>query len=371
MYIHQRKGWPNFFFNHNQISALLAEVRHAQGILLGRMEHLGFEFKQEANFNILSHDILKTSAIEGENLDLTQVRSSLAKRLGIQLPLFKSPNRHVDGIVEVLLDATQNHNKPLSKKRLCAWQAALFPTARSGLREILVGNWRSKSADPMQVVSGPYGKEKVHFEAPDSKRIALEMKQFITWFNAHNEIDLVLKSALAHFWFITLHPFEDGNGRIARALSDLMLARCEQSPHRFYSLSWQIEKEREDYYRALEQSQKGTLDITTWIQWFLECLKRAINNSQVVLQDVLLKTQFFGQNSAQKLNSRQQKVLNKLWEGFEGKLSSGKYAKFAKCSQDTALRDIQQLIEMKILKKEEGGGRSTAYVLEKTTPDFS
>ncbi|MBF0491651.1 MAG: Fic family protein [Deltaproteobacteria bacterium] len=363
MYIHERKQWPHFSWDSQRLGALLADVRHWQGRLLGRMEALGFSLREEATLKALTQEVVKTSQIEGESLNTEQVRSSIARRLGIKIVAPRPVDRSVEGIVEVLLDATRHFESPLTKKRLCAWHAALFPSGRSGLREISMGAWRGKSSGPMQVVSGPYGHEKVHYEAPSYNRLAKEMKDFLQWFNAENETDLLLKSALAHFWFVTLHPFEDGNGRIARALADLLLAKSEGSPQRFYSLSSQIESEREDYYDILEKCQKGSLDISPWMEWFLNCLKRAILKSEETLEDVLGKSKFWKIHAEELFNERQRAILNRLLDGFQGNLTSSKWAKLAKCSQDTALRDLNDLVERKILKKNNAGGRSTHYRL--------
>ncbi|MCG3147919.1 MAG: hypothetical protein PCFJNLEI_01360 [Verrucomicrobiae bacterium] len=363
MYIHERNDWPKFQWDQARLAVLLAEVRHRQGRRLGRMEGLGFRLRGEATLTTLTQDVMKTSEIEGEKLDPEQVRSSLARKLGMDVGSAIRVGRNVEGIVEVMLDATRNHNAPLSKKRLFDWHAALFPTGRSGMQSIVVGGWRTASSGPMQVVSGPLGREKVHYEAPSSDRLNKEMTGFINWFNAVPETDLVVKSALAHFWFVTIHPFEDGNGRIARALGDLLLARAEQSAQRFYSLSAQIQQERNRYYDILEKSQKGSLDVTPWIEWYLNCLQHAIVGSEQTLEAVLTKARFWEAYAGQSFNDRQREVINRLLDGFEGKLTSSKWAKLTKCSQDTALRDISDLLERQILDKDEAGGRSTSYRL--------
>ncbi len=363
MYIHERKQWPHFTWDRGSLSQLLADIRLRQGKLLGKMEALGFQVCEQATFKTLIQDVLKTSAIEGEKLDAEQVRSSLARRLGIKEKSPKPIDRHVEGIVDIMLDATRGYQAPLSKKRLYHWHSTLFPTGRSGLRDIIVGSWRNKSSGPMQVVSGPYGYEKVHYEAPSHDRLAGEMEAFFAWFNKEKETDLVIKAALAHFWFVTIHPFEDGNGRIGRAIADMLLARSEGSPQRFYSLSSQIESEREDYYNILETCQKGSLDISGWIEWFLNCLKRAIDNSEQTLQDILGKSDFWKKHSDKSFNERQRSMINLLLDGFKGNLTSSKWAKISKCSQDTALRDINDLLEIKVLKKDNAGGRSTHYQL--------
>lgn len=363
MYIHEHKDWPEFRWNQAALAGLLADVRHWQGRLLGRMEALGFHLREEATLQTLTQDVVKTSEIEGEKLDAVQVRSSLARRMGLDTGALPRVDRNVEGIVEVMLDATRQHDKPLTAERLFNWHAALFPTGRSGMRRITVGAWRTKQSGAMQVVSGPIGKERVHYEAPESARLKKEMSHFIKWCNTASDLDPVIKSALAHFWFVTIHPFEDGNGRIARAIADLMLARSEKTAQRFYSMSAQIQHERNDYYNVLEHCQKGSLDITEWLEWFLNCLKRAIAASEKTLEAVLMKAGFWKARAGESFNERQRKVINRLLDGFEGKLTSSKWAKLTKCSQDTALRDISDLVDRKILAKDEAGGRSTSYTL--------
>jgi Fic family protein len=362
-YIHELPDWPEFAWNHEKVAGLLASVRHRQGRLLGRMEALGFPLKAEATLQTLTLDVLKSSEIEGELLDRAQVRSSIARRLGMDIGALASADRHVDGVVEMMLDATQNHAKPLNATRLFGWHAALFPTGYGGMHKLLVGQWRDDAKGPMQVVSGGFGKERVHFEAPAAKRLKKETAAFLKWFNAKDDLDPVLKAGVAHLWFITLHPFEDGNGRIARAIADLTLARSEESPQRFYSLSAQIRLERKTYYDLLERTQKGGLDITAWLDWFLECLGRAIDCAEATLGDVLRKSRFWHTHGTEPFNDRQRQLLNRLLDGFEGKLTSSKWAKLAKCSQDTALRDILELVERGILIRDAGGGRSTSYSL--------
>ena len=364
MYIYESKDWPKFKWDQAKLAELLAEARHRQGRLLGRMEGLGFQLRGEATLTTLTQDVIKTTEIEGEKLDPEQVRSSLARRLGMDVGRSPRIGRDVEGIVEVMLDATGKSAVPLSEERLFGWHAALFPTGRSGMQSIVVGGWRTASSGSMQVVSGPVGREKVHYEAPIADRLKKEMAAFIRWFNAAPETDLVVKSAFAHFWFVTIHPFEDGNGRIARALADLLLARAEKSAQRFYSMSSQIQQERNAYYAVLEKSQKGPLNITPWVEWYLNCLQHAIAASEKTLEAVLVKARFWEALAGQSLNERQRMVINRLLDGFEGKLTSSKWAKLTKCSQDTALRDISDLLERKILAKDEAGGRSTSYQLQ-------
>ena len=363
-YIHQNAGWPNLRWDHARLLPLLAEIRHRQGRLLGRMERLGFQLRAEANLTTLTADVTQSSAIEGEHLDAAQVRSSIARRLGLDFGGNVKTSHDVDGVVELMLDATQKYADALTVERLFSWHAALFPTGRSGMRRITVGDWRPASAGPMQVVSGPLGRERVHFEAPATKRLRQEVAAFLAWFENTKGIDPVLKAGIAHFWFVTLHPFEDGNGRISRAIADMALARAEGARERFYSMSTQIEAEKKQYYLKLEQSQKGGLDITAWLEWFLGCLDRAITGAEIGLAVVLKKATTWERiNNRTSVNERQRKVINLLLDGFEGKLSTSKYAKLAKCSADTALRDIKLLVDQGLLIQEEGGGRSTSYRL--------
>lgn len=362
-YIHQQEDWPAFGWRREALADALASVRHKQGRLLGRMEGLGFSLRNEAMLRTLTEDVLKTSEIEGEKLDTEQVRSSIARRLGLDLGATPFVDRNVEGIVEMMLDATGKYAAPLSKNRLFAWHASMFPTGRSGMRKIIVGAWRDDAGGPMQVVSGPVGRERVHFEAPAAPRLEEEMAAFLQWFNSATEIEPVLKAALAHLWFVTVHPFDDGNGRIARAIADMALARSEGTHQRFYSMSAQIRQERSAYYDMLEATQKGALDISAWMSWFLQCLERAIDRSQETLGAVLRKARFWEARAGEALNERQRKVLNRLLDGFEGKLTSSKWAALAKCSQDTALRDIQDLVERGLLIRGPGGGRSSSYAL--------
>ena len=362
-YIHELPNWPKLTWDQERLASRLAAVHLRQGRLLGRMEALGFKLREEAVLQTLTIDVLKSSEIEGEFLNPEQVRSSVARHLGIDVGKKIHVDRHVEGTVDMMLDATQNFEAPLTSERLFGWHAALFPTGHSGLHKIIVGQWRDDSKGRMQVVSGPISKEKVHFIAPKSNKLKSEMSAFIKWANKKNDVDPILRSALLHFWFVTIHPFDDGNGRIARAIADWALAQSENSSQRFYSMSSQIRLERETYYDILEKTQKGSLDITDWMIWFLECLERALSGTEVTLADVFRKTKFWEKYVNKKFNDRQRLVLNKLLDGFEGKLTSSKWAKLAKCSQDTSQRDIQSLIEQKILKKDEAGGRSTSYSL--------
>ena len=362
-YIHNRKDWPGMTWDHERLAGPLAGVRHRQGRLIGRMEGLGFSLRNEAVLQTLTEDVLKSNDIEGEKLDRDQVRSSIARRLGLDVGGLVAVDRHVEGVVEMMLDATGHYADPLTKERLFAWHAALFPTGRSGMTKIAVGRWRGVQSDPMQVVSGPIGREKVHYQAPDAKRVPREMQAFLKWFNAPPAIDPVMAAGLAHLWFVTIHPFEDGNGRIARAIADMTLARSENSTQRFYSMSAQIRLERKAYYDTLEQTQKGGLDTTPWLEWFLCCLDRAIEGAEHVLAGIFLKAHFWKAHTDKPFNERQRAMINRLFNDFEGKLTSSKWAKLAKCSQDTALRDIDDLVKRGVLVKEPGGGRSTSYAL--------
>jgi len=364
-FIHTQEDWPRFRWNHESLAERLAGVRHEQGRLLGRMETLGFKLRQEAVLRTLTEDVLKSSEIEGEKLDAEQVRSSIARRLGMDIGGLKAADRDVEGVVEMMLDATRNYEQPLTAERLFAWHASLFPTGRSGMRRIRVGAWRDDSSGPMQVVSGAAGRERVHFEAPAAERVDSEMRNFLDWFNGNAETDWVVKAGLAHLWFVTIHPFDDGNGRIARAIADLALARSEQSSQRFYSMSAQIRQERAAYYDILERTGKATMDVTPWMDWFLACLGRAIEGAQATLGNVLSKARFWDAVGDSPLNTRQRLVLNRLLEGFDGKLTTMKYAKLAKCSHDTALRDILPLVDRGILVRNPEGGRSTTYALAK------
>jgi Fic family protein len=363
-YIHQKEDWPNFYWKQESILELLSKVRNRQGRIMGRMEALGFNGQAAAVIKNLTIDVVKTSEIEGEQLKENEVRSSIARRLGITIEDKVKVSRTVEGIVEITLDACTNYEAALTKERLCSWQAALFPTGRSGMHKITVGDWRKDDKEPMQVVSGAMGKEKIHYEAPESLLLENEMNKFLFWFNNEQTIDPVIKAALAHFWFITIHPFDDGNGRIARVVADMQLARSDKSAQRFYSMSAQIRAQRNEYYAMLEKCQQGTMDITAWMKWFLQCLQNALEATSEVLSDVLIKSTFWEQHHDENLNTRQRYMLNKLLDGFEGKLNTSKWAKINKCSTDTALRDIQALLELQILRKEDGGGRNTAYELK-------
>lgn len=364
IYIHEKDNWTDFVWDEKRISLKLGETRNLQGRLLGKMESLGFDLQNEAVLNTLTLEIVKSSEIEGEILDLEQVRSSIAKRLGIELAGAIETERHIDGIVEMMLNATQQYSLPLTKERLFGWHSALFPTGWSNMYRIIVADWRKDSSGPMQVVSGALGKEKIHFEAPSSDRIEEEMKKLIEWIENESGVDAVLKAAIAHLWFVTIHPFEDGNGRITRAITEMLLARSDKSSRRFYSMSSQIRVERKEYYRMLEKTQKGNSDITDWILWFLESLTNSFELTTETLSKIFSKADFWKAHSTTIFNERQQKMLNKLHDGFEGRLTTSKWAKICKCSQDTALRDIQDLIGKDVLQKEIGGGRSTNYELK-------
>ena len=362
-YIHDRKDWPKMTWNTERLAGQLAGVRYRQGRLIGRMEGLGFSLRNEAVLQTVTEDVLKSNEIEGEKLDKDQVRSSVARRLGLDIGGLIPVDRHVEGVVEMILDATGHYADPLTEERLFGWHAALFPTGRSGIAKIAVGRWRDAQSAPMQVVSGPIGREKLHYQAPEAKRVSGEMRAFLEWFNAPPPIDPVMVAGLAHLWVVTVHPFEDGNGRIARAIADMALARSENSTQRFYSMSAQIRLERNAYYDTLEQTQKGGLDVTSWLEWFLGCLDRAIEGAEQILADIFRKARFWEAQTRTPFNERQRAIINRLLDDFEGKLTSSKWAKLAKCSQDTALRDIDDLVKCGVLVKEPGGGRSTSYAL--------
>ncbi len=362
-YIHELPDWPTFRWDNGRLAASLAAARHEQGRLIGQMEALGFKVREEAVLRTLTQDVVKSSEIEGEDLDTDQVRSSVARRLGMDIGGLQPADRHVEGVVEMMLDATQHYEQALTADRLFAWHASLFPTGRSGMHPIRVAVWRDDSAAPMQVVSGPVGRERVHFEAPAAARLEAEMQRFLDWFNGNTTIEPVLKAALSHLWFVTIHPFDDGNGRIARAIADMTLARSEGSSQRFYSMSAQVRQERADYYRILERTQQGTLDITPWMAWFLGCLTRAIEGAKAVLSGVIARGRFWDGLRDVALNDRQRMMINRLLDGFEGNLTTSKWAAMTKSSSDTALRDIQQLVERGVLVRNAAGGRSTSYSL--------
>ncbi len=364
MYLYNNQNWPIFEWNSEKLLPLLSYVRNRQGKLIGKMGALGFELRNEANLEILTQEIIKSTEIEGEFLDREQVRSSIARRLGLEISGLVYSERNVDGIVDLMIDATKNYDQELDKERLFSWHNALFQTGKSGIYKIIVGNWRDDSTGPMQVVSGALGKEKVHYQAPPAAQLENEMRIFFDWFNLEQNTDLVLKTAIAHLWFVTLHPFEDGNGRISRALSDMLLARSDEQSYRFYSMSTQIRKERNSYYDLLEKTQKSGLDITSWLEWFLKCLLHSIENSETLLEKIIYKHSFWLKHSRLNINDRQRIILNMLMDDFEGVLNTTKWAKIGKCSQDTALRDIQDLIEKGILIKSVQGGRSTNYEIK-------
>jgi Fic family protein len=368
-YIHQLSQWPDLRWDRQPLESQLGKVHQQQNLLLKRMQDLGFTFRREAELKALTEEILKSSEIEGEKLNSAQVRSSVARWLGMDIGGLKSVDRNVDGVVEMMMDATQKYAEPLSEERLFAWHAALFPTARSGMRPIKVGGWRDDQSGPMEVVSGPIGRERVHFEAPVAQKLPAEMHAFLEWFGAENEKDWIAKAALAHLYFVTIHPFDDGNGRIARAIADMALARSENRRERFYSMSAQIRQERDEYYGVLEQTQKGSLDVTRWMAWFFGCLERAIQGAESTIGAVERRSRFWESISNFRLNQRQQYVLNLLLDDFEGKLTTSKWAKLTKSSQDTATRDISDLVEKGVLKRDPGRGRATSYsAVEPPTP---
>lgn len=363
MYLWEQTDWPTLTWDEASLARSLAHVSKEQGRLLGKMETLGFELRSEAHLRTLTEDVVKSSEIEGEKLKRDQVRSSIARRLGLDIGGLVPADRNVEGVVEMMLDATSNYAYTLTEDRLFAWHASLFPTGRSGMDKVRVGDWRDDGSGPMQVISGPVGREKIHYEAPPADRVADEMAKFLRWFEQPGDIDPLLIAGLAHLWFVTIHPFDDGNGRIARAISDMALARSEKTGQRFYSMSAQILREHKGYYDTLEWTQKGELDVTRWQDWFLNCLLGAIEGAQETLAAVLDKGRFWERFAKEPLNERQIKILNRLLDGFEGNLTTSKWAKIAKCSQDTAYRDILNLIDRGALKKDAGGGRSTSYSL--------
>ncbi|MFI5022692.1 MAG: Fic family protein [Alphaproteobacteria bacterium] len=368
MYIWELPDWPHFRWNAELLLNPLATARLKQGRLLGRMGRLGFDLQLEAEVQAITEEALKSSEIEGEILNRETVRSSVARRLGVPDAAIAPEDRRVEGIVELTLDATRNFAIPLTRERLFAWQAALFPTGFSGLRRVKTGGWREDNQGPMQVVSGGIGREKVHFEAPPAARVEAEMQAFLTWFNQPQTIDGVMQAAIAHLWFVTIHPFDDGNGRIARALADMCLARSENSSQRFYSLASQIRRERPEYYASLEHTQKGDLDITGRVAWFIECFSRAIDAAELVCAGVLRKADFWQRHALVPLNERQRKVLNRYLDGFEGKLTTPKWAKIAKCSVPTAQRDIKDLVDRHLLVRNEGGSKNTSYSVASSRP---
>lgn len=362
VYIYEKEGWPNFFWDKEKIAQILLNVRYLQGELIGKMSVFGFDLKNYTHFSNITNNVIKSSEIEGEYLNTEQVRSSVAKRLGMDVGGLVSAEKKVEGIVEMTFDATHNANKPLTKKRLFSWHKLLFQDESTN-PNISIGSWRGENGGEMQVVSGAMGKERIHFQAPDYSVVDAEMKVFLEWINTDNDLDNILKASIAHLWFLTIHPFDDGNGRIARAITDMLLARADNVSQRFYSMSSQIKTERKEYYNILEKTQKGDLDITKWIEWFLNCLQRAFAQTDVNINKLILKSKFWENHKNVVFNERQTKIINLLFNDFEGKLTSSKWAKINKCSQDTALRDINDLIEKKVLKKEEQGGRSTNYDL--------
>ncbi|MEO0867435.1 MAG: Fic family protein [Cyanobacteria bacterium J06642_11] len=362
-WIYEHPNWPQFTWDGSALSAQLANIRYRQGWLLGRMASLGFDVRQEASLRVLTNEVVKSSAIEGAVLDPETVRSSIAQRLGIDIGGLMPSSRDVDGIVEVMLDATQNYAEPLTPTRLFGWHGSLFPTGWSGMHQITVGQWRPESAGAMQIVSGPISRETVHFEAPAAARVDSEMTEFLAWFDGKDALDPILKAGLAHLWFVTIHPFEDGNGRIARAIADMALARADNLAERFYSMSAQIELERKVYYTQLERQQRGTVDVIGWLHWFLDCLGRALASADDTLAHVLYKAKLWNYVNQQPVNERQRLILNRMLDGFKGHMTTSKYAKLAKCSTDTALRDIQDFVTRGVFVQNPGGGRSTSYRL--------
>jgi Fic family protein len=364
MYVYERSGWPEFEWDSGKLEAALAEARNLQGRIVGKMEAMGFNLQAHASLENVVMDVVNSSEIEGEHLDTEEVRSSVARRLGMEYAGMVPSGRHVDGVVDMLLDATWHASEPLTKERLWAWHRSLFSAKGKKIPSISVGKWRDDAVGRMQVISGPFGSERVHFMAPPARYVDFEMSVFLDWFNATQSIDPVLKSGIAHLWFLAIHPFDDGNGRIARAVMDLMLARADGVSQRYYSMSNQIKEDRKGYYSILEQTQKGSLDITLWLEWYIHCFHAAIQTSSGVLFKVFEKNAFWLQVSGKSLNDRQVQMLNLLMDGFQGKLTTSKWALICKCSQDTANRDIHSLMEMGILVKQSAGGRSTSYRLK-------
>ena len=366
-YIWQLSDWPSWRFDLAALAQPLADVSRAQGLLMGRLADVGMALRDQASLSVLTEDVIKTSEIEGEQLNVESVRSSIARKLGVDIGALAPVDRQVEGMVEMVLDATANCKAPLSRERLLGWHAALFPTGYSGLVPIRAGSWRDDGTGPMQVVSGPLGRQRVHFEAPPADRLESEIHRFLAWANSATDEVPLIKAGLAHLWLVTLHPFDDGNGRIARAVGDLFLARADGSPQRFYSLSAQIQRERKAYYNILERTQKQSLDVTEWLAWFLNALHRAVDEAQHTLNAVLAKTRFWQRWATTPLNERQVKLVNRMLDGFEGKLTSSKWAAIAKCSPDTALRDITDLVNRGVLQKSHAGGRSTSYELNEAS----
>jgi len=360
MYIHEQKNWPKFTWDTELITKILGAVRHRQGKIIGQMQSLGFRIQEETMLKALTLDVIKSSEIEGELLNQEQVRSSIARRLGIEIAGTLKVERDVEGIVEMMLDATQRFEAPLTAERLFDWHAALFPTGRSGIYKIKTADWRD---EVMQVTSGPMGKEKIHFEAPAASKVPTEMTIFLEWIEEEQSLDPVLKAGIAHLWFVTIHPFDDGNGRITRAITDMLLARADKSPQRFYSMSTQIQAERSKYYDILEITQKGNLDITEWLTWFLDCLMHSMEQTDEIIAKTMARAQFWEKHKETLFNARQQKMLQVLLDDFFGNLKVSKYAKITKTSTDTALRDLQDLVKKEVLEQQ-GSGRSTSYVLK-------
>lgn len=360
MYLHHREDWPKFRWDNETLLPYVSKVRDLQGRLIGRMESLGFELREEAVLETITKDILKSSEIEGELLNPDEVRSSVARRLGMEISGLPNASRNVEGVVEMMLDATQNYEKALTDDRLFGWHSAMFPSGRSGMYKIKVGDWRD---GPMEVVSGALGKEKVHYTAPEASRLKEEMDRFIEWFNTDNRMESVIKSAIAHLWFVSIHPFDDGNGRIARAIGDVQLSRADRTSQRFYSMSAQILKSKNGYYNILESTQKGNMDISQWLVWYFERLTEALEATDETLSKVLIKAKFWEQYKNTQFNERQIEMINKLQGDFVGKLHSSKWAKITKVHRDTARRDIQDLIEKGVLSDSGEGGRSTNYIL--------
>ncbi len=371
IYIWQYPEWPSFTWNDSRLIALLSEVRNLEGKIQGMMGGLGFDVQSMTALNVMTEDVLRSNEIEGVILNSDKVRSSIAKHLGIDTAGLPQPDRYTEGVVQIMMDAVTNCNKPLTPERLFNWHAALFPTGRSGMYPITVGAYRT-GGEPMQIVSGAMGKEKVHYEAPPSDVVPDMMTDFLRWINSDNTVtDPVLKAAVAHLWFVAIHPFDDGNGRLTRTITDMQLAKADGFHLRFYSMSAEILREKKTYYEILEHTTSNSTDITEWLEWFLNTMKSSILRAEETVKRVVSKSSFWQRHREIPMNERQVKVVNMIWDGFTGKLTSSKWAKITKTSQATALRDITDLIEKGILIAAADGGRSSNYLLKDNADQYS